>query len=83
MKTKELGWQENHGIWNVGIEDPSIIIDKRQVVKVGENFVTKLYNLPNWPDSLEVEPEKEVDGNREKPLYFAKWSGKHYQGDEG
>jgi hypothetical protein len=29
MKMKELGWEENHGIQNVGIEDSSIIVDKR------------------------------------------------------
>jgi hypothetical protein len=30
MKTKELGWKENHGIQNIGIEDSqgNIIIDQ-------------------------------------------------------
>lgn len=72
MKTKELSWQENHGIQNFGIEHSSIIVDKRQVVKVRENFISELYNLPNQPDNIEVEPEEEVDGNRENPLYFTK-----------
>jgi uncharacterized membrane-anchored protein len=33
MKTKELGWKENHGIQKVGIEDSqgNIIIDQRRV----------------------------------------------------
>jgi hypothetical protein len=31
MKTKELGWKENHGIQNIGIEDSqgNIIINQR------------------------------------------------------
>jgi hypothetical protein len=34
VKTKELGWKENHGIQNIGIEDSqgNIIIDQRQVL---------------------------------------------------
>jgi len=28
-KTKELGWQENHGIRNVDIEDSNLIVGKR------------------------------------------------------
>jgi hypothetical protein len=79
----KLGWQENHGIQNIGIEDSSVIVYKIQVVKVWENFITELYKGPNRPVNLEVEPEEEVDGNGEKPLYFAKWSGKCCQGGEG
>jgi hypothetical protein len=34
VKTKELGWKENNGIQNIGIEDSqgNIIIDQRQVL---------------------------------------------------
>jgi hypothetical protein len=40
MKTKELGWKENHGIQNIDIEDSqgNIIIDQRQVLKIWENY---------------------------------------------
>jgi hypothetical protein len=36
MKTKELGWKENHGIQNIGTEDcqGSVIIDQRQVLQI-------------------------------------------------
>jgi hypothetical protein len=36
MQTKEVGWKENHGIKNTGIEDfkGNIIIDKRQVLTI-------------------------------------------------
>ncbi|PNF29416.1 hypothetical protein B7P43_G07044 [Cryptotermes secundus] len=35
MKTKELGWKENHGIQNIGIKDyqGNRIVDQRQVLK--------------------------------------------------
>jgi hypothetical protein len=39
MKTKELGWKENHGIQNISIayNQGNIIIDKRRVLKIWEN----------------------------------------------
>jgi uncharacterized membrane-anchored protein len=44
MKTKELGWKENHGIQNIGIEDSqgNIIIDQRRVLQIWENHITDL-----------------------------------------
>jgi hypothetical protein len=37
MKTKELGWKENHGIQNIGIEDSQgNIIDQRLVLQIWE-----------------------------------------------
>jgi hypothetical protein len=44
MKTTELGWKENHGIQNIGIEDcqGNMIIDQRRVLKIWENYVTEL-----------------------------------------
>jgi hypothetical protein len=52
MKTKELGWKENHGIQNVGIEDSqgNIIIDQRQVLQICENYITELYDRANRPE---------------------------------
>jgi hypothetical protein len=73
MKTKELGWKETQGIRNIGIEDSkgNRIVEQSQVLKIWENYITELYDRPNRPENLEVEPEKKVD-RRERPIYFAK-----------
>jgi hypothetical protein len=44
MKTKVIGWKENHGIQNIGIEDcnRNIIVDKVQVLKFLKNYVTEI-----------------------------------------
>jgi hypothetical protein len=44
MKTRELGWKENHGIRNIGIEDSqgNIIIGQRRVLQIWENYITDL-----------------------------------------
>ena len=49
MKTKELGWKENQGIQNIGIEDSqgNRRVDQRQVLKIWENYDTELYDRPN------------------------------------
>jgi len=39
------------------------------VLKIWENYVTELYDRPNRPETLEVEPEEEVDKD-EKGLYI-------------
>jgi hypothetical protein len=71
MKTKELGWKENHGIQNTCIEDcqGNIIIGQKQkrVLKVWENYITELYDRANRPERLEVEPEEEVDEDKKGP----------------
>jgi hypothetical protein len=69
MKTKELGWKENHEIQNIGIEDSqeNIIIDQRQVLQIWENYITELYDRANRPEHLEVEPEAEVDEDEKYP----------------
>jgi len=63
MKKKELGLKEIQGIQNIGIEDfqGNKIADKSQVLKIWENYITELYDRPNLPENLEVEPEEEVD----------------------
>ena len=42
MKTKELGWKENQGIQNIGIEDSqgNKIVEQSQVLKIWENYGT-------------------------------------------
>ena len=32
-----------------------------------ENYITELYDWPNWPESLEVETEEEVDADEKDP----------------
>ena len=69
MKTKELGWKETEGIQNIGIEDSqgNRIVDQKQVLKIWENYVTELYDRTNRPETLEVEPEEEVDTDEKGP----------------
>jgi len=69
MKTKELGWKETQGIQNIGIEDSqgNRIVEQSQVLKIWENYITELYNQPNRPETLEVEPEEEVDTDEKGP----------------
>jgi hypothetical protein len=63
MKTKELAWKETQGIQNIGIEDSqgNRIVEQSQVLKIWENYITELYDRPNRPEILEVEPEEKVD----------------------
>ena len=69
MKTKELGWKETQGIQNIGIEESqrNRRVDQKQVVKIWENYVTELYDRTNRPETLEVEPEGEVDTDEKGP----------------
>ena len=69
MKTKELDWKETQGIQNIGIEDSqgNRIVDQKQVLKIWKNYVTELYDQLNRPETLEVEPEEEVDTDEKGP----------------
>jgi len=69
MKTKELGWNETQGIQGIAIEDSqgNRIIEQRQVLKIWENYITELYDRPNRPETLEVEPEEEADTDEKGP----------------
>jgi len=51
MKTRELGWKENHLIQIIAIEDSAgdITVDKRQVLNIWENHIMELYIRPNRP----------------------------------
>ena len=55
MKTRELGWKENHGIQNTGIEysQGNIIIDQRQILKIWE-----LYDQHSRPVNLDIEQKR-------------------------
>jgi hypothetical protein len=37
------------------------------VLKIWENYITELHDRPNQPETLEVEPEEEVDADEECP----------------
>ena len=69
MKTKQLGWKETQGIQNVDVEDSqgNRIVEQTQVLKVWENHITELYDRPILPETLEVEPEEEVDTDDKGP----------------
>ena len=69
MKTKELRWKDTQGIQNTGIEDSrgNRIVDQKQMLKIWENCVTELYDRPNRPETLEVQPEEEVDTDEKGP----------------
>jgi hypothetical protein len=43
------------------------LVDQRQVLIIWENYVTVLYDRPNLPETLEVEPEEEVDTDEKGP----------------
>ena len=82
MKTKELGWKETHGIQNIGIEDSqgNRIVDQRQVLQIWENCVTEIHDRTNRRETLEVEPEEEVQTRKARIFY--KVRGKSYQGND-
>ena len=76
MKTKELGWKKTQGIQNIGIEDcqGNRIVEQSQVLKILENYITELYDPPNRPEALEVQPEKEVDRTKKADIFCkVKW----------
>ena len=62
MNTKELDWKETQGMQNTSIEDSegNRIVGQSQVLK-------ELYDRPNRPETLEVEPEEEVDTDQKGP----------------
>jgi hypothetical protein len=37
------------------------------VLKIWENYITELYDRPNWQETLETEPEEEVDTDDKGP----------------
>ena len=69
MKTKELGWKETQETQNTGIEDfqRNRRVEQSQVLKIWEKYITELHDRPNRPETLEVEPEEEVDADKKGP----------------
>jgi len=60
---------EAQGIQNIGIKDSegNRIVDQKQVLKIWENYATELYDRTNRPETLEVEPEEEIDTDEKGP----------------
>ena len=63
MKAKELGWKEAQRDYNIGIEEyqGNRMTEQSQVLKILENYITDVYDRPNRPETLEMEPEEETD----------------------
>jgi hypothetical protein len=63
IKTKELDWKETQEIQNIGIQNSqrNIIVVLNQVLTIWESYISEVYDRPYRPESLEVEPEEEVD----------------------
>jgi hypothetical protein len=72
MKAKELGWKKTQGIQNIGIEDSkgNRIVNQTQMLTIWENYITELYNRPDRPETLEVEPAEEVDTDDKDSYIF-------------
>jgi len=45
-------------------------VDRRQEMKIWENYVIELYNDSNRSDNLEVEPQEEEDTDKQGPYIF-------------
>jgi len=54
---------------NIGIEDSQVnrIVELSQVLKIWENYITEIYDRTNRPETLDVEPEEEVDTEEKGP----------------
>jgi hypothetical protein len=83
MKTEELGWKETQRIQNIGIKDSqgNRIVDQSHVLKIWENYITELYDRPKRPETLEVEPEEEVDTDEKSQCILQSEVVKSHQGN--
>ena len=68
--------KKNYGIQINGTEESTgdIIVDKRQVLNIWENHIMELYDRPNRPENLEVEPEEEEVAEEDTLIFCeVKW----------
>jgi hypothetical protein len=49
--------------WALKTTSKGNITDKRQVLKILENYITELCRRPNRPENLDVGPEEVVDAD--------------------
>ena len=84
MKTKKLGWKKPHGIENIAVEDSqwNIMVYQRQVMKICENCLTES-TFNRIGQTTQKSNLKMKQTHMKKSLYFAKWSGKICEADEG
>ena len=61
MKTRGLGWKENHGIY----------IDQRKVLKILESYIIDLYGQATLPEHREVMSEEEATSDEKDPYIWA------------
>jgi hypothetical protein len=47
-----------------------VIVSKRQVLQMWENYITELYERRNRPENLEVEPAEKVDADEKGSQYY-------------
>ena len=53
------------------------------MLKILENYITEIYDGPNRPEILEVEPEDEVDTDDKGPyILHSEVEKKNHQGNE-
>jgi hypothetical protein len=45
-------------------------VDQRHVLEIWENYVIELYDRTNRPETLEVEPEEEVDTDEKGRIFY-------------
>jgi hypothetical protein len=69
VKTKELGLKKKIMAFKTLASDSegNITVDRRQVLKVWENYVTKLCDQANRPEIVEAETEEEMDPDEKGP----------------
>jgi hypothetical protein len=67
--TKLLGRKVTQGIQNIGIEDfrGNRRVEQNKVLTIWENYISELYDRPNRPETLEVEPEEKVETDQKSP----------------
>jgi hypothetical protein len=61
---------------NVEDSQGNIKVDQRQVLKMWENYITKLYNRANWPENISVKPEEEANADKKDPYILHSEVGK-------
>jgi hypothetical protein len=78
LKTKEIGWEENHGIQKHWHQILSREYNNRSEngMKIWENYNTKLYDRANQPEHLEVKPEEEVAEDKKSTYVLQSEVGK-------
>ena len=67
---RDYGISQNRPLWFDVHKDKITRLEgipKKKVLKIWVNYVTELYDRPNRPETLEVEPEEEVDTDEKGP----------------